>query len=74
MPTLCGRPTTPVTIPCRDCAWSCLNDKDRLYACAQVIAENIKNGGDLNAMVPGQKVLCRMSLCTRHLSCICLAQ
>jgi hypothetical protein len=22
----------------------------------QVIAENIKNGGDLNAMVPGQKV------------------
>ena len=23
---------------------------------AQVIAENIKNGGDLNAMVPGQKV------------------
>ncbi len=27
--------------------------------CVQVIAENIKNGGDLNAMVPGQKVLCR---------------
>ena len=24
--------------------------------CLQVIAENIKNGGDLNAMVPGQKV------------------
>ena len=28
--------------------------------CAQVIAENIKNGGDLNAMLPGQKV-CRLA-------------
>jgi hypothetical protein len=25
-------------------------------AALQVIAENIRNGGDLNAMVPGQKV------------------
>ena len=25
---------------------------------AQVIAENIRNGGDLNAMVPGSKVSC----------------
>jgi hypothetical protein len=28
----------------------------QMAVCAQVIAENIKNSGDLNPMIPGQKV------------------